>query len=872
MMKSDQSGPHSLIWTKVIWRQWCREPKVPAVLILILALGVAVFLAVRLANRAAVTGFSLFTESISGDSDLLVRPRAGSFPESDLMSLREKMGATPATLFPILDTTAAAGPGAEAEIFRIIGTDFVALPNAVYLSDDETGSPIAAQTDGFSGMLGKPDQVFISRVFADESGKDTGDKLQIYVEGRQKELTISGIVESDPLRPQVPRRLLVFDLPGAQKLTGNEGLLSRLEVKIPPGPDFQNNLQLAREKLTEWAGDRFVVETPGQRKDSATRMSAAFRLNLTILSTLALIVGAYLILQAMEAAVIRRRSEIAILRCLGVTPGEIQKAWLMESLVLGLLGSALGVMLGVFLAQGMVGAIASTVNTLYYETTSRSAAFDPVEAGFAFLFGVVISLLAGSLPAREAANTPAAHAVATGIRGGGLKLLQHPLPGWVFLLLGLLVVKLPPFVTSQGSTIPVGGYAGALFFLLGISILAGHLFCLIARMLAAGNALPERVYASSQFRLPGGRHRLAAAGLLAAFGMSAAMGILVASFETTLNSWIRQMLKADVYVAAAGAQSAISENKIPGEVWKEILATPGIEAADRLRRYSIHFEGKDTWLAGSEYNNSERRLQLIWIKAPENTAADALTVREGDTYPAWVSESFSRVFQRSLNDRFPVPTPDGPKSVVVKGIYADYGSERGTVLLSRRFTSQWYEDDALNNLALYLQEGIDEETWLADFQNKFPGLVARTNRTLREDALRLFRQTFSVTYALEGIAIIIAVAGLGLAMVGLLLERREELSTLKEIGMTRRRIAAAAMWEGLGLSIAGVVGGLLLSLILGWILVYVVNRQSFGWTLNFTVPWLTIAALSCAMLATGSAVAWFTGYRIANLKSDLEEE
>ncbi|MDF1755299.1 MAG: FtsX-like permease family protein [Verrucomicrobiales bacterium] len=869
-MNSAISEPVRLIWSRIIWRQWRRAPKVPSVLVVILALGVAVYLSVRLANRAAVTGFSLFTESISGDSDLLLRPKAGTFREADLPQLRDAMGAVPASMFPILDTTAAEGPGSESPIFRIIGTDFVALPNAAYLSESDAGSPVETTQKGFAGLLGRSDLVYISESYAAEKQIGEGDSIRIYIEGAALQLSVAGVLKNDPLRPQIPHRLLVLDLPGAQKLTGNEGLISRVEIRIPPGPDYQKNLDLAMARLNDWGSERFVIETPGQRKDSATQMSAAFRLNLTILSTLALIVGAYLILQAMEASVIQRRSEIAILRCLGVTPRQIQKAWLVESAILGLLGSLLGVILGLGLAQGMVRAIASTVNTLYYETTTSSASFHLGEIGVAFVFGTLVSLLAGWLPAREAASTPPAHAANSGARGGGLKLLQKPLPGILLMVIATGFAFLPPWIPEGGGPVALGGYHSAFCFLLGLSILAGSLFRVVAKFLKGRGNDPQRNYAASQFRLPEGRHRLAAAGLLAAFGMSAAMGILVASFETTLNAWIRQMLKADIYIAAPGAQSSISENKIPESVWKTLVDRPGIEGVDRLRRYQISLAGKDTYLAGADYNQSGRTLQLIWVDPPVNRSADALEAMVGnDLHPAWISEGFARQYQKRRGDRFKLPTPEGAKKVEVSGIYADYGSERGTVLVSRKYTSVWFDDSSLNNIAIYLESGVDEEAWLANLQKSFPGVVARTNRHLRDDALRLFRQTFSVTYALEGIAVVIAVAGLGLAMVGLLLERMVELGTLKELGMTRRQIAKAAMWEGLGLSITGIVGGLILSLILGWILVYVVNRQSFGWTLNYEIPWVSIAALSAAMLATGGFVAWLVGYRIANLRSDL---
>ncbi len=857
-----------LIWSKVIGRHWRREPKVPATLILLLALGVAVFLAVRLANRAAVTGFSLFTESISGDSDLIVRPEAGRFSEVELLSLREALGDSPAAMFPVLEATAAIDSAPDSPLLRIVGSDLVAISNAPYLQEGDFRSPFASLTDEFASVLSRPDRVFVAEDFPSPDPVKKGNTLTFYLGGKEKTVTVAGILENDPLRPRIPQNLVLLDLPGAQTLTGNAGTLSRIEVRVPPGPDFALHLAEARERLVAWGEGRFIVETPEQRRESATQMSAAFRLNLTILSTLALIVGAYLILQAMEASVIRRRYEISILRCLGVTPAQIRVIWLAESAVLGLLGSLTGIVLGVLLAQGMVRAIASTVNTLYFETTAGSASLHPAEAGLALGFGVVVSLTAGWLPAREASRVPPALGVATGSRGGGLKLLRMPWLGVVFTLLAAGLSLLPPLVTGAGHIIPLGGYLAALLFLAGLSILAGLLFRPLCRLLRLGDSSPLRTYAASQFRQPEGRHRLAAAGLLAAFGMSAAMGILVASFENTLTAWIRQLLKADVYIAAAGADSVSSGDRISEEVWRAIGSREGVDGLDRIRVYPVTISGQEAWLAGSHYNRSDRRLRLIWLNRPADTGADALEKAGDDDFPCWINEPFSRKFGANRGDRFPVPTPAGPRTVRVAGVYADYGSERGTVIVAQRFTREWFDDTSVNNLAVFLEPGVDAERWINAFREDHPGLVARTNRKLREDALALFRQTFRVTYALEAIAVVVAVAGLGLAMVGLLLDRKAELSTLRELGWSRRQIAAAAAWEGLGLSLVGALGGLVLALILGLLLVYVINRQSFGWTLDLAVPWLSFAGLVAALLATGAVVSWFVGNRIANLRSD----
>ncbi|MEQ1840697.1 MAG: FtsX-like permease family protein, partial [Verrucomicrobiales bacterium] len=754
--RSEAGSVGRVLWSRFIWRHWCREPAMTAMLVGILALGVAVFLAVRLANKAAVSGFGLFTESVSGESDFLLRPRAGYLEEGLLRELRALTGATPVGFFPVLETSGALAGNPEGSLLRFVGTDLVALQNAAGVTGSEgakesNGGSTFARRDGEVSPLGKTKSIFAGKTFAARQGVKEGGSVALLVNDRIAELTLAGILPEDPNRAAVPDNLVLMDLPGLQALADHAGKLSRIEIRFPEGSGRDRLLAEVAGHLHKFAGERdLILESPEDRKSSVTQMSAAFRLNLTILSGLALLVGIYLIMQAMEAAVVKRRAEIAVLRSLGVTPLQIRKAWFIEGLILGLIGSLAGVILGRLLAVGLVGAISKTVNTIYYETTSSAVTLHWGEAVFSLLFGVVASIVAGFIPAREAAMTPPAQAMRQGTQGGGLHLLRRWPLGLGFLIIAGVLALLPPVVLPGGTVVPLGGYLAAIALVFSASILIGLLFRPVARLLGFGTSNPMRRYAGSQLRRPEGRHRLTAAGLSVAIGMSAAMAILVASFETTLTLWIQQLLKADLYVAAAGSSSVSNGNSISAENWKRIALMPGVAGADKLQRYSINLEGKDVFLGGAEYNNDAKRfLQLIWVVPPTQTGPDALAISENGETPAWVSESFARRFRVSSNDKLELPTPSGKKSVRVSGVYAEYGNETGTILVGREQTSRWFMDDSLSNMAIYAEEGTDVERLLESIRVEFPGLVARTNERLRSESIRIFHQTFAVTYALE---------------------------------------------------------------------------------------------------------------------------
>lgn len=857
-----------VLWSRLIRRHWAREPVLTATLVGILALGVSVFLAVRLANKAAVSGFGLFTESISGESDLILRPVSGRLDVGMLRQLRGISGSLPVDFFPVLELSGAFAGEEEDGLLRLVGVDLVAIGNALGQSSEAAESGFRPLRDGEEKVLGSPRAAFVGEAFARARGVAENELVRLWIADTAAEIRIAGILPDPSNRPAIPGNLVLFDLPVLQAIAGAEGRLSRVEVRFPEGPDAEFVRSELTARLADFAEQGgLLLETPEDRKASVTRMSAAFRLNLTILSGLALLVGIFLIMQAMEAAVTKRRGEIAILRSLGVTPAQIRRAWLLEALVLGLAGGVLGILLGRLLASVLVGAIAGTVNTLYYETTTRAVTLHPGEAAFSLFFGLFASLVAGWIPAREASLVPPAQALRQGSLGGGLALLRRWPAGILFLGAALVVAHLPSMTLPGGTAFPLGGYLAALLAVFGGGILLGLLFRPVSRMLAAGRGEAMRKYASSRLAAAGGRHRLTAAGLSVAIGMAAAMAILVASFEKTLTSWIGQILQADLYVAAPGAPSVANANTIAETDWRRLLSLPGVDGADTLQRQNVTYEGREVLVGGADYHDDPgRHLQLFWIDPPEKKGPDGL--EDGS---AWVSEPFARRFGKWKGDSVDLPTPAGIRTVPITGVYADYGNESGTVLLSRERISRWFGDTGVSNLAIYATPGTDPEELLERIRSGFPAFVARTNGRLREESIRIFHQTFAVTYALEAIAVLIAMGGLGLAVAGLLMERRNELATLRSLGATRRAIARAAMWEGLGIAFAGLAGGIAVSFFLGWILIAVINPQSFGWTLRYAVPWHGFVLLSGATLATAAAVGWAVGYRSANLPSDREE-
>lgn len=835
-----------LILEKCGLRHWRLAWRQQLMLMLILALGSGVYLAMRLANRAALAGFEQFTTGITRQSDWTLTGTTGPLDEKTLRDIRTAIGGLPVHLLPVVEETVSPFTEAKnAEIglqptWRLVGADFVSLLNL-------RGEAPA----GLNGDVKAAGGLFVS----EKRGLKPGDDLRVVLHEKVITLKISGIIPELPGVPAPPESLLLMDLPAAQKVLERGNSVDRVEIIVSRGDAFPNLREEVAAKLREASNGRWQLSGAEDRRALAGTMTEAFRLNLTILSLLALFVGGYLIFQALDGIVIRRREEIGILKSLGVTDGEVQRAFLIEALILGLLGGVLGLAVGWLGAQAAVGGVSRTVNALYGASSVQHAALYPGEAALSLGIALITSLIAAWWPAREAARTPPVHLLgkksATISRGAeGL--------GAALMLAALLLAQLGAWRFSGGTRVPLAGYAAALTWLLGTGLAAGWILPQLARW------RPDRVtprLGLSHLRRPTVRHRFAVAALASAVAMTAGMAMMVASFDHTMRGWITRTLQADLYISSAGAQSASSTHQISLATAQKIGQRPEVARLAVVHARSITLKAMPTMLLGIDGPFAREHDVYGWAEAP---AREDWWSDNG----AIINESFAERFEVSVGDEVELP---GGHRVRVAAIHSDYGNERGSISISEALFTSWFGGEKVWRIGLMLKPGTDADSVAQKLMEEHPGLTVFTNAHLRREALRIFRQTFSVTYALEVIGVVVAVAGLGLALASLLLERRADLSTLRSMGLTGGQIARVSAWEGAGVALAGTVMGLLSGVWLGWLLIYRVNKQCFGWTLSFAMPWLQLVVLLIAVVFVGAVVSAMVGKWAAKMKWEEQE-
>ena len=839
-----------LVWwllSRTTFRHWRSKIGHYLVLLGIVAVGVGAFNGIRQASRSASANFGLFNQAVSGQSDFLIESPVQRLQEDELAKL-DRLGQDPDWhLVPVIEgsVTALKAESSAKKQLRLIGLDLLALGNLPTLAQESL--KFSDDDANWYDWLGSKNEVWVGQKGADLLGVRVGDDISFLASGRLSKMRVRMIL-NDP-EGKLPDDLVLADLPTVQSLLSRPGELNRVEVVIDQLDKREDKAYLAKieNRLEQGLPQNLTLSPTQNRAADRAAMTAAFRLNLTILSLIAILVGAYLILQALDAAVVRRRAEIATLRSLGVDGSVLFITYLLEAFVLGLLGSIAGVGVGQILALGAVGMLADTVNALYFATSVEALNLTSLDVLVGMVLGVVFSLLAGWLPARDATQTPPAQVLVRGDWSPGFYWLRNPKIGLGLLLLGGFALFFPPFVMEAGSNMPVGGFLAAGCWILGAALLSGHVLVLLARLLLPACTGPVTRLACSRLRDGSSRHRLAVAGLVVAVSMVTGMFQMIDSFRDTIEEWFDVRFQADLYISESGVTGAGSINGIDPELMDKLLTDPNIKYADVMRICYAKPSKGVTVLAGVDMDHWKNEARQIWLKKP-----GSLELASG-AEPALVSETFARRFGVLSGGIVELKTPSGLQKVSPFGIFCDYGNEFGMAAISAEVWTNWTGSERPVNVSLYLHDRSKLNETRNRLRIAYPGLDIRNERELRDVALGIFEQTFQATNALSLIGLAVAFAGLLLGLLSIFDESTQTWQTLKYLGFSTFRFLLAAGLEGAGIGLSAWLAGAITGLALGWLLVFVINVQSFGWTLLWSVPLESILWFGILLALVGAA-------------------
>ena len=826
------------------------------------AIGVAAVAAIHHANRSVTASFRDAASAVSGKSDFVVTGTAG-IPTDRLAALSFLW---PIGSFAPAVTGSAVLDDGSREVAQILGVDWG--------GDGEVREVRLVAPAGAAArkelLVGKG-SVLVSVPFADRHHLAPGAEISLVAGGVRHRVRVGGILELSGLARASGGDILVTDIFTAQGLLGKRGLVDRVDIVLDLGVSRAD----AGRAITRRLPPGLSLEPPARAAQTADRMVRAFRLNLNALGSLTLLVGIFLIANAVSIAVLRRRPEIATLRALGASRASVFSAFLAEGLAIGVAGTLLGELLGFFVSRAALRAVGGTVSSIYLPTARIAGAGYSGAVALAAAVGLSAAVLATILPAIEATRVAPSPAMRPGSIEGIARRRLWPRA------LGAGVALLTAFALSRAG--PVDGFPLFGFAAVALVVLALALAAPLAVRLGA--ALPGRLLArrfGAEGRLAAGffggaltRNGIAVTALAMALGMTLAMIVTVASIRETVKVWVESTLRSDLWIKAdAGGRSGIVGD-LPPETVAFLEGIEGVAAVDPFRaRETTDASGHPFTLASGDFRVVARvgGLPLLGGADPRPVA---LAARErGEVL---VSEPFARRFDAAQGSTVAVSTPAGPRTFRVAGVYRDYSNDRGTVVMDRVLYLSLFHDPRITSAAVLAQPGVDANDLrrriLVSAGDRF-ALSISTNRELRKEALAIFDRTFAVTRALEAIAVGVAVLGIANALLASAVERRRSFGLLRAIGASGQQIRRATLLEALLTGLVGTAAAVAAGAAFAWLLLSVINPQSFGWTVALRVPAATLAGAALLVLAA-SFLAGLVPGRIAaavNPAAALQEE
>jgi len=825
----------------LLWHRW------QALLALVgITLGVAVVLAVDLANNAASRSFKDAAAELRGaTTHRLINP-AGTVPQGLYAKLYTTPGHPP--MAPVIsDRVRVEG---QAGRFRLVGLDLFAEG----AFRPTLGESIRGESS-LGSWLARPGAVALSAAAAATLGVESGAHIGITYEGRAYELQVAAV---HPSNSSASADLLIVDIATAQAITGISDGLSYIDLVLD-GED---------ETHKSWIETRIAepiqLIDAGEQTEGVAGMSAAFELNLTAMSLLALLVGMFLIFNAMSFAIVQRRTLLGRLRALGVTATELSRLVFAEALVLAVIGTALGIVAGIVLGRGLTGIVASAVSSLYYDVAVASMPIEPLSLLKAALLGIAGTLAATWLPARQAAATPP---LTTLSRSALESETRRLLPGAGLFGVALILIGLGVALVIPGGV--VTGFAGLFMLLLGAALVT-------PMSLQLAHALLGRLKLSGTMRMAIrdlNRHlsRLATAtaALMVALAASVGVAVMVESMRGSVQVWLDSMLSADLYVTADSFEDGAP---LPRAVDALASQISGVTAVSRYRGNKVTLAGAPVPVIAADLAARSRSgFRFVATATPDPWVG----VDQGQVL---ISEPLANRLDLDAGGRITLPTPEGHRAFGIAGVFQDYASEHGRIFIALPTYRALWSDASIDTIALFTDDADNAGDALrraaiaalsADHE-----LAFTPAREIYAESMRVFDRTFQITEVLRYLSLLVAFIGVFSALMAIQLERRREYAVLRAIGFTGGQITRLIIIQSLLLGLLAGLMAIPTGLAMAWVLTDAIQLRAFGWSMQYVVPpgpLLTSLLLgTLAAVLAGLYPAWRSGrqHPAAQLRED----
>ena len=784
-----------------------------------IALGVALGGAVHTVHTSALAEIDRAAHVLTGSADIEIRGARSGFDDRAFAAVARHPQVAIAS--PVVEVIAAMPDGGTV---RVLGIDAF---RAARLQPAFVGATAHTGAEG-SGAILDPSRVWLTPAAAAKMKAAVGERVRFASGTGVVELTVGGILGS----LEGGGVVAVMDIAAAQLHFARQGSLTRIDVRLKPGADAAGFSRSIAAVLP--AG---VLAEPARsvstRAESITR---AYRVNLDALALVALATGAFLVFSTLALQAARRRQEFALLRALGLTRRGIAALLGIEGCVIGAIGAAFGTALGIAASRELLKRAGADLGAGFFSGQSAVFAVSPVALTAIAAIGIAMSVAAGLWVSRAVARMEVAEALRDRTvdlpaldRGGALRAL-------VLFVAGLPLLFAPPW-----AGLPLGGYAAIALWLAAAVAAVGPVCRAILRRVAPAQS-PVASLALAQVRHLPGHLAASVAGIVVSAALCVAMAIRVFSFRVSLQEWLSGVVGADLYVRASEGDSGF----FTLEEQRRVASVAGVRGLEALRYDRIALDAAGAPLSIVARPIDDRILAGFQAEPPRVPAPSpgATTI--------WISEAARDLHGWKAGDRITLPIGAKPAQLQVAGIIRDYARTWGAVLIPIEDYRRLTGDERANDLAIHLASGTTATAAEAAIRAVLPraeGLAFEDAGDLRARSLAIFDRSFAVTYALEAIAIVIGLAGVTSSFAALAWSRRREFGVLRFLGLTRRDVLRMLALEGAATGALGALIGLATGTAISLVLLHVVNRQSFHWTLEVHWPVTALVALVVAIIA-----------------------
>ena len=799
------------------------------------ALGVASVLCIQIINQNSLAAFVGSVKAVSGDADFSIFGRTPTLREEIFPEVLAEAGVAVAWPLYRVDVSLAADPETFLEV---VGIDLFAaaqMPLKPVRSDPEGGehgkpsrSPADPQSGSLDAVLARAmtttGWVAVTPAMATEMGWQEGDTVRVSSGSRTAELIVGALVDFQAYAPLASRKLAVMDIAQVQGLLGQPGRLHQIDVRLAPDAVLDE----VTSRLLERLGPTVRVVTPEQREQDAAGLLASFRLNLTALSLISLFVGIFLVYSSVQASLVRQRAEFGLIRSLGASTRQVLALILAEAVLLGLVGTVIGLPLGYWVATRNVHVVSATLSNIYLLQEIDSLRLSATLYLLAVVIGIGGALAGAALPAVDISRRDTHSLLAAFTLH---ERTRHVTVRLAVTAVALALITLGWFLV-WGRDVRWSGFLLAFMTMVALPLLTPlfiRLFCGWLPVSGIGFA-----YSLKNLMLRLQTTAVALAALAVAVSMLVGITLLIGSFRSTLETWIEGSVRADVYITTQswvrGGQEAVLESAL----LDSLRADPAVESSEWLRQLRVQTGERWINFAGLAMDHRQPRYRRPLLVGEIHEVFRRLR-QQGAVL---ISEPLARKESLAVGDSLAVVTPAGVTHLAIAGISYDYSNESGSALVHLSTLERLFGPGPVNNLALYLHPGEDVEKVVDRFRARFRHwpLVIRSNQRLRTDILDIFDQTFAITRILQAMALLIATSGISLTLIILARERVAELALYRSLGALRRQIFRIFLGEGLGLGLLGLGLGLAGGTTLAAILIFLINRAYFGWTIRPAWP------------------------------------